>query len=394
MLSFTKDKSLCTGCAACMSACPVSCITMINDAEGFKYPISSDKCIECGLCQRICPIENEPSHTEIIQPIAFACASKDAKVWRRSASGGAFIEICRVYGDDKTIIVGAAWDGLDVKHICIEGIENIAPLCKSKYVASDTSNVLRPIKTHLAEGRKVIFCGTPCQVAGLKAYLGKEYENLLTIDLICHGVGSPAVFKEAVKATGAQLSIEIKEYQFRAKRKVYETDHLQLVRENKNKAIYLTQDQYIQLFLSQLCLRPSCGHNCQFRNMMRQGDITLADFKGMRTIFPDLAGSKRNYSTVVANTSKGNSVVELLRDTTDLRSITIEDVIKFNPLFAKQTWSSNDRDEFFSDFVNSPQSAILKWTKPANLYHPTFVRRIANIAPEWLVGFIYRMVKR
>ena len=183
MLSFTKNKSECMGCSACMAACPVDCISMQIDEEGFWYPFSSDACIHCGRCERVCPIlrTDKTAHHEAQR--AFACLTKDDAIWRRSASGGAFSEICFAWGDEKTIVVGAAWDGLKVHHVCVEGVSNIAKLCKSKYVASYPENTFREIKNYLKEGRKVIYCGVPCQVAGLNSFLNHSYDNLLTIDL-------------------------------------------------------------------------------------------------------------------------------------------------------------------------------------------------------------------
>lgn len=390
MLSFTPHKGACTGCSACMAACPVNCITMETDQEGFWYPVSSDACINCGKCERVCPYPKHEKTANHYEQKAYACLSKDYKIWKRSASGGAFSEICLSWGDDKTIVVGAAWDGLMVHHICIEGIQNIEPLCKSKYVASHPKNTFSEIKEYLKDGRKVIFCGTPCQVAGLKAYLGNEHNNLLTIDLICHGVGSPDVFRDAVRLIEEQYNISNVNYEFRSKRCCYEKDHITSVY-NSEKKLYLENDQYMQLFLKQLCLRPSCGNNCVFRDSNRQGDLTIADFKGLEIIYPELKNSKRNYSTIVTNSSKGTFVVELLRRRAIIKEAALENVKQFNPLFYRHTWASTDRDVFFEEYARNPKQTIRKYTTDSTLNELTFKKRIKFMMPRIFINFLSKI---
>ncbi len=383
MLEFTKKKSDCVGCSACMAACGLHCITMARDEEGFLYPVASDDCVHCGKCRKVCPIENFPAALEpaYLQK-AYAAVSKDARIWRRSASGGAFSEICRAFGDSETIICGAAWDGLSVHHICVKGVENIAQLCKSKYVASSLEHVFIEIRRCLHDGRKVIFCGTPCQVAGLKNYLGKAYEKLLLIDIVCHGVGSPAVFKASVLAIGAQLGKKVKAYEFRTKRRVHETDYLSKITFADGKPVYLAHDQYMQLFLSQNCLRPSCSLNCKFRNDQRQGDITIADFKGLHLAFPQLVHSGRNYSSIIVNSTKGEVLISALERSMEMYACSLEVIKQYNPLFYRQTYASEERDPFFVDFAESPAHAISKWSMPAQIYRRTITRQLICMLPS------------
>ena len=371
------------GCSACMAACPMECITMHYDEEGFWYPLSSDACINCGKCERVCPIPKTDNTANHGEQKAFACLSKDDEIWRRSASGGAFSEICFAWGDSQTIVVGSAWDGLKVHHICVEGVENIQSLCKSKYVASYPENTFREIKDYLKQGRKVIFCGVPCQVAGLKSFLNHEYVNLLTIDLICHGVGSPYVFESAIHKMERQFGEKISSYEFRAKRSTYEQDYLCSIILCKSK-IYIVNDPYIQLFLKQNCLRPSCGEHCKFRNKNRQGDLTIADFKGLSRVFPELLGSKRNYSTIVTNNIKGEEVIPLLKDKMIVLGCDIAELGKYNPLFERQTWFSNERDRFFAEYIKDPISALETWTVDASTFEPSLKRKVYNSLPVFV----------
>lgn len=387
MLSFTSNKGACTGCSACMAACPVDCITMQNDEEGFWYPVSSEACIDCGKCEKVCPVLKHDKTANHYKQSAYACLSKDDDIWRRSASGGAFSEICLAWGDSQTIVVGAAWDGLDVHHICVKGVGNIMALCKSKYVASHPGNSFREVKKYLKEGRRVIFCGTPCQVAGLKSYLIKTYDNLLTIDLICHGVGSPTVFKTAIEKIQKELGVRISHYEFRAKRRMYETDYISSITTDKGIK-YLSNDPYIQLFLSQNALRPSCGKNCVFRDSNRQGDLTIADFKGLLEVFPQLFGTKRNYTAIVSNSSKADKIIELLKSSTEIHETDLSNIAKYNPLFERNTWYSKDRDNFFKDFVINPHCALDKWTTHSTIFTPSFKRRLYNFIPSFFLKLI------
>ncbi len=382
MLSFTQDKGHCTGCTACKAACPKQCISMVQDEEGFLYPKADmEKCIACGVCEKVCPIQSPIKPT--VKQTAYAAVTRDKNIWKRSASGGAFSEICMAWGDESTMIVGAAWDGLNLHHISIIGTEKIAPLCKSKYVASSLEDVFIEIKTHLKSGKKAIFCGTPCQVAGLRSCLRKNYENLLIMDLICHGVGSSAVFKACMKAIGKQLDSEVISYEFRAKMSAFEADYLSSVTicRNQNRKIFLRKDPYIELFLSQKILRPSCGKNCIFRDRQRQGDITIADFKGLTKVFPSLIGQKYNYSTVVSNNSKGDTIIELLKNRMVMLECIIEDIEKFNPLFSRHTWFSNERDSFFQEYNVNSEKAILHHTHQAVIYKSSLLRTIYDLLP-------------
>ncbi len=386
MLDFNPNKSNCTGCAACYSACPIHCISMRRDTEGFLYPESSDACIHCGLCEKVCP-SFLPKQELRIQQRAVAAVTRDYNVWKRSASGGAFSEICRAWADEGTLIVGAAWEGLTVRHVGVTGFNNIAPLCKSKYVSSAIEETFKEIKEALKAGRKAIFCGCPCQVAGLKAFLQKDDDRLLTIDFICHGQGSPTVFEACMRTLSNQFGEEVKRYEFRAKRKWYEEDHITSITTDKSTH-YLTNDPYMQLFLSQIALRPSCGENCKYRDIRRPGDLTIADLKGLQSIFPDQLYSRKNWSTVVCNTQKGANCLTMLSQTMEIRPITIHDVLKYNPLFGKQTWFSKNRNQFFMDFEANADKAVSKWTEPAEMHNPNLVRRVYVELPCWIKKII------
>lgn len=391
MLSFNPQKENCTACTACYSVCPMHCISMQKDEEGFLYPTASyEECISCGLCEEVCPsvqkgIDIKQTHH------AYAAVSRRHDIWQRSTSGGLFSEICLAWGDDDTWFYGAAWNGFDVTHIGVKGVHNLKALCRSKYIESQIRDVIIDIEQKLQKKQKVIFCGTPCQVAGLRQYLRNDYKNLLLIDLICHGVGSPSVFKSCIEEMEKQSEKKISHYEFRAKRQVHETDYLSQLSFSDGNKQYIIEDPYLQLFLKQLCLRPSCGKNCQYRNGIRPGDITIADFKGLFNIFPHLLGEKKNYSTVISNTPKGEQAIEELRKNVKLLACSTDDILRFNPLFAKQTWFSDSRDQFFKEYVSNPLVSIQKWTKPYKKYSLSFRQNLFNRLPIFARKLILKL---
>lgn len=388
------DNDLCTGCGVCMLECPKKCITMKMNEEGFLYPFKSDQCINCGICTNTCPRINPKNVESNFKKQAYAALSRNTTIWKNSASGGAFTEICKAWNNNKTVFVGAVWKGLKVEHRIVNYNE-LYRLNKSKYMASELNTIYIEIEKYLNNGFRVVFSGTPCQVAGLKTFLKREYDNLLLIDLICHGVGSPKVFNDCIRQTEIDLGCTIQSYEFRHKERVFVQDHIQKIT-NGNKNKLLENDRYMQLFTKQHCLRKSCGKNCIYRTKNRQGDITIGDFKGLINVFPKLNGTKKNYSTVVINTEKGSRIVNTLKENMILLECTINDIEKYNPLFAKHTYFSEKRDVFFDEYKNNPLDTIKKWTISASEYKrgikllfdilPVNIRRIIRIRKRLFNG--------
>ncbi len=392
MLSFNPNKENCTGCGACYSICPKHCIEMKPDQEGFLYPelVNIEKCIDCGLCLDVCPMLRKRD-VQDFEKVAFAATSLDKSIWLKSASGGAFSGICMSWGDEDTIVVGAAWDNLKVHHSCIRGVQNITPLCKSKYVASNLEDTFIEIKRALKNGTKVIFCGTPCQVAGLRCFLRKPYKNLLLIDLICHGVSSPSVFSSCLKVIGEQSEGEIQSYEFRYKDNRYEQDYISRVNIKDGKSKILIKDQCMQLFLSQLALRPSCVKYCAFRNRNRPGDITIGDARGLNEFIKVDYDRTVNYTHVIINTARGSEVLSNLDKYMKIYPCTVEDVTKYNPLFERNTSFNEKRDQFFADFMIDHVGAIKKYTKPYCEYKLTCKRIARKYMPKWMLNKLLKL---
>ena len=299
-----KNKKMCCGCKACAQICPRHCITFKEDNEGFAYPfINKNKCINCHLCEKICPFQYDKKETTPVR--VYAAYNKNPEERRKSSSGGMFILMAQNVIDSGGVVFGAVFDETwMVKHIYAETIEDVYPMLQSKYVQSDVGNSYSQVRDFLKHGRIVLFCGTPCQVSGLKHFLRKDYPNLITVDFLCHGVPSPGVWRKYLKAeifplaqsarTGKNsvlnLSINavsvITDIEFRDKSyrgwKKYSFVVRQKSTSKVDKNTVLLSDShytnpFMKGFLSDVFLRPSC-YDCKCKNGKSGSDVTLGDF--------------------------------------------------------------------------------------------------------------------
>lgn len=365
-------RDMCTGCSACLAACPRGCISMVRDEEGFPQPSVGDGCVECGRCSRICPLLSGARGNSVKGQLAVAAIAKDDRVWESSASGGAFTCACEAFAamdpDAETVVYGAEMVFPKVAHRR-HHVSDMEPLRRSKYVQSDMGTAFRDVRSDLRAGRRVVFSGTPCQVAGLTAYLGAESSSpgLLLVDLICHGVGSPSFF-EACMAEESERHGEVVGYSFRNKVPFVGNYERYLSRyEYLDRYRYERMDDYNKMFLSQLCLRRSCAERCPFRTRERFGDVTLADLNGKGTLFPEL-DDPRGWSSVVASTDKGRDVLSRLGESMEVLASSPDDVARFNPLFERTTPGNPQRDEFFSAWIGGAdiESLVRRfWKRPS-----------------------------
>ena len=360
---------------------------MCEDSEGFFYPEANESCINCGLCQKVCPSLKREQRKECNNQNAYAFLTNDINEWKKSSSGAAFSAIVKSFSDENTLVFGAAWDGLSVHHISTS-FNYIEPLQKSKYISSSTESTFIEAKDHLQKGYKVIYSGCPCQIAGLKSFLKKDYENLLTIDLICHGQGSPKVFTECLKDTETLIGEPVTKYEFRTKRNTYETEYLTKVTTAQGD-YYLKSERYTQLFLNLLCVRPSCGDKCKYHTLDRPSDITIADCKGVEKICPQVIGEKYNYSTIVLNTEKGKAIFPKMVENAISYPIDIEDVLKYNPnLGMTSKINTPKRNEFFRDFLLDPKDAIVNKTSSTLISKRSMSWKLFELLPVSVRKFV------
>lgn len=326
------DKQRCCGCSACIQICPKQCISLVPDNEGFQYPnIEIDNCINCGLCNKVCPIINEKEKRQPYK--ALAVKNKDKSVVAKSSSGGIFYYIAECVLSEGGVVFGAKFNNdWEVVHDYTEDLEGLDSLMTSKYVQSSIGNNYAKAKEFLEQGRKVLFSGTPCQIAGLHSFLRREYGNLLTMDFLCHGVPSPKVWdkylmreiKYNYKSKYHQSSVEllgvksaIKSVSFRNKslgwknyRVVFEFFEPQCDHDKKDLVLsYPHKDNpYMKGFLNNLYLRPSC-HKCKFKKFQSQSDVTIGDFWSINRIRPDFY-DHGGVSMVFLNTSKAEFILQ------------------------------------------------------------------------------------
>ena len=336
-----KSKEDCCGCSACAQRCPKQCIKMLEDEEGFLYPkVDETKCINCHLCEKVCPVANQ---AESRMPIdSYAAYNMDDGVRKDSSSGGIFTLLAEKVIAEGGVVFGATWnEKWQVVHTYTETKEGIAQLRGSKYIQSIIGETYKQAETFLKSGRKVLYSGTPCQIAGLRLFLRKEYDNLLTIDFICHGVPSPGVFRwylqeeitnyaarKGRKNTVSFLPIHsipdgdvlmpeglsIKGIRFRDKCSGWKKFSFVLLlaeasAEGKQNSVSLSytleQNSFLKGFLNDLYLRPSC-HKCPAKSLKSGSDITLADYWGYKDT-PNITDTDEGISAVLINSVKGNT---------------------------------------------------------------------------------------
>ena len=342
------DHRLCTGCGACASVCPVQSIKMRPDENGFIYPFTDEeKCIECGKCAKICPVSNRATDNGSV-PYAYAVQNKDEEIKQSSSSGGVFFELGKAIIEKGGVVIGAAFDSeFSVKHICCDSIELLPRLMGSKYVQSDLGNVFQDTKEYLHKSIPVLFTGTPCQIAGLKAYLNDNPVQLYTQDVVCHGVPTPELWEKYKQYRQGQEGSMLSAVSFRSKVKGWKNFSLMMNFQNCHTySETVGKDSYLQLFVNDYSVRDVCNM-CPFRTMHRQADITLADFWNINKVVPQIVDDFGT-SLVLIHSDKG---AELMR--------TIEPRVRSVPV------SFND--------VQEVNSAILK-NKPENYLHQTFLK--------------------
>lgn len=286
------DKSQCCGCEACRNICPRQCILMKEDKEGFLYPeVNLADCIDCGLCEKVCPVLHPAKER---RPVAvYAAKHYDDNIRLASSSGGVFTFIAEKVIDEGGVVFGVRFnDQGEVIHDYVETKEKLSCFRGSKYVQSRIGDTYKLVLHFLQSGRKVLFSGTSCQIAGLKLFIRREYDNLLTVDVICHGVPSPKVWKKYLTEITSKECSQVTNISFRDKQKGWKNFSLKV--DMKGKRVYLRSfklDLYFDLFLSNIILRPSC-YSCPAKSGKSCSDITLGDFWGIENILPELDDDK------------------------------------------------------------------------------------------------------
>lgn len=401
----------CTGCMACVNVCAHQAIYVKADDEGFDRPVIDEAlCVDCALCIKTCPINHHPLANEAKE--VYSGWSSDDTVRTNSSSGGAFTEIARPILEEGGVVFGCSLnENLQAEHIYVETLEDLAnKLRGSKYVQSKIGNSYAIAKDFLRQGRKVLFSGTPCQIAGLKNYLRKDYDNLLTVDLICHGVPSPLIFEEYKKYIAHTEKMNLTDVKFRCKKSSWIFYNMTLrghVEKSSALKTYIGSyydDPYIRGFLRDYFLRSSC-HKCHFTSTKRCSDFTIADWWGYKKENSDDKNFQiKGVSLILVNTE--NALAALPQLNLTIRKRTIEEALKTNISLQKAFPMPDIRKTFWEDYSKlSFPKLVDKYMKPEKIgwtlrvmqHYPNteflmfFIQVV--ILPKRIIGKILRQLK-
>lgn len=362
-----EDKKDCCGCGACMNICPKQAITMVEDARGFVYPqIDYDKCIKCGACKRVCGYQQLPKLNN--PKDNYASATKNDKQLKKSASGGIFAAVAENILKNGGIVYGAAmqYEGkLIPKHIRIDSVKDLIKLQGSKYVQSSIGDCYKNAKADLTDGKQVLFSGTPCQIAGLQKFLGKEYDNLLTIDIICHGVPNAKMFQDFIATKEKKFNGKIEKFLFRDKSKGQGMTSLFAIRRGnkvENKIINGKVLSFFTLFLKSYTYRENC-YSCPFAQKQRVSDMTLGDFWGFHEEYPNLdkkwnLSNEKGVSCIIVNTEKGQKCIEQNKDSLILMKSDFDKIAKHNDQLHTPSKSNPKREIIMNLYQEKGYDAV------------------------------------
>lgn len=375
-----RDPKDCSGCGACAQSCPKQCIGFVTDLEGFSYPkVDTGVCIECGICKTVCPFI-EPYIEEGNIDLCCAAINKSEQERQRSSSGGIFVHLARKIIADGGVVFGAKFNSdWSVSHGYAITESELAGMSGSKYVQSDTGDTYSRCKEFLRQGCKVLYSGTPCQISGLNKYLKNKYKDrLLTVEVICHGVPSPGVWKAYLEEY--QKVDEIRNISFRAKDPSWEQFSMKIDYDETTYIKHANEDLYVSGFLRNLYLRPSC-YACKCRNGISGADITLGDFWGIDNVLPDLNDHK-GVSLVICHSKKGVMVFESLD--LNYQEVETSTAIKFNQPYCSSVPRPYKSDIFWKQYRKKGISCLPGILKT---YTPTLKNRIVN---KFYTTLIYR----
>lgn len=394
-----SDKQNCCGCGACVNACPQGAISMREDEDGFCYPqVDADKCVECGLCLKACGYQKPPA----AEPTScYAAAAKQADTLKKSASGGVFAVLAQDTLANGGVVYGAATvsrdGGLVVRHLRVDKVDELSALQGSKYVQSEIGTTYTQAAQDLQQGRRVLFSGTPCQIAGLRAFLGREYRTLLTVEVICHGVPSAKLFSAFLAQLGEAGGLRITDFVFRTKEKgqgmnvgVSGVDRAGRVkRKVRNGHLF----SYMHYFLASHTYRENC-YSCPFATKARTADITIGDFWGFHEEYPTVPGgvalsNAKGVSCVLINSETGRQRFDSCREQLEVLETQFDTIARHNQQLRTPSRRSQERERLLALFREEGYPAVER------RYRKTCRKaRLANYMASLVPKGVKRTLKR
>ena len=341
------QKENCCGCSACFNICPKNAIIMKEDEKGFLFPdINNDICVNCGLCKKVCPIENEINVNEFNQEF-YGVKNKDNDIREKSSSGGVYNELIKYVLQRDGICYGAVYNkDFEVKHCRAVDEEECKKQLGSKYVQSEIGTTFKKVKEDIKKGKLVLFSGTPCQIQGLKNFIGNiDMTNLILCDIICHGVPSTYILKKYIKELEKRYKSKIVKIDFRKKDKNFGIKNMFIIFES-GKEVFIPSyyDNFYHLFERELIARECCS-NCKFANLNRTGDISIGDFWGIEKFNKDFNDNK-GVSLVIVNSNKGKEIFDSIKDNFNIIESNSEN--SKQPSLEKPT----SKNKYYYDFWN------------------------------------------
>lgn len=400
------NKVDCCGCTACVSKCPKGCITLKMDKEGFSYPfVNRDECISCNECIKVCPIKNstndyaidgmahdkadytrqkiEDNHKAVLTYAAF---NTDSITRENSTSGGVFSVLAEYIINCGGVVYGVILnDEFQVIHTEVNCRDDIAKLRGSKYVQSDQTNIYKSVKNRLDEGLMVLYSGTPCQVEGLNFFLGKEYSNLITVDIFCHGVGSPKYWNKYLDYMKIKYKSSIERIRFREKTYGYNSACMAVYFSNgKSSHQDHDSDLYWTAFSKCYIFRPSC-YACKFKSVNHNSDFSIGDYWDGAKLGEDFKNAN-GYTLMLLHSNKAKKIVEKIHSNLCMKELDLYDALIVNggPMPSKLISSSpkpNNRDKFIEDMDKMDLKHLV------DLYLPLSLKKKLKLA---IKPFLYK----
>lgn len=356
------DYNKCCGCGVCQSVCNQNAILLQPSKEGFLYPVIDENlCVECGLCIKSCPINVCPeSENKVFERQVYACKNHNHDILYKSSSGGVFFEIASSVIKEGGVVYGCAFTPeCEAKHMRVSTIAELYSIMGSKYVQSNTSGIWEQVKKDLKENKRVVFSGCGCQIAALRSFLKKDYDNLLLIDMICMGVPSPLVFKKHLTDLEQKFNSKIQHTTLSFRNKIYGAHTLSLSMSFQNGQFYyepMYVDAYVKNFHARLFLRQSC-HSCSYKKSERESDITMSDFYGIeKTGWP--ITTEGGLSMVIVHSAKGAEMFKKIKNHFEYYQTTMNIAKEVQPMLTKSCMPSHYRDCFFDDLLKAEDKTL------------------------------------